>query len=170
MLRVLAMIHVPSVRLGQLSWITRLLDCESPGPIATLQILESVDGNSGCASCELQQPRLLLSIPSADNLHFVSDKILDKIAFHWVGSNTYIPEVNNDIIILSVTPVIGVLLPVIDIDISNTTDQQLKLPLVKDVDKLSRDELVEASDKGIELLLDTFLNTPLGDQPTSVSC
>lgn len=41
----------------------------------------------------------------------------------------------------------------------------LKLALVKDVDKLLGDELVEAEEERLELVLDTLLDAPLGDEP-----
>jgi hypothetical protein len=60
-----------------------------------------------------------------------------------------------------------VLLPVIDIDICDTADEQLKLTLVEDVDQVGGDELVEALHKGIELLINTLLNAPLGNESTN---
>jgi hypothetical protein len=53
------------------------------------------------------------------------------------------------------------LLPVLNIDICDTTNQQLKLSFIKDIDMLWWDELVEASSKGVELLLNSLLDTPL---------
>ena len=76
----------------------------------------------------------------------------------------YLPEVDNDLVVLSVTAVIGVLLPVIDIDISNTTDQELEFSLIENVDQVRGDQLVEARNECVELLLDSFLNTPFGDE------
>jgi hypothetical protein len=100
------------VRFGQLVGLARLLNREAPGPVATLQILESVDGDTRCARSELQQTRLLLGVPAADAL----------------------PEVLNDLVVLRVSAVVGVLLPVFDVNISDTTDEQLELALVEDVD------------------------------------
>lgn len=56
------------------------------------------------------------------------------------------------------------LLPVVHIDVGNTANQQLQLSLVKHIDKIRRNQLVEAIDKSIELLLDTLLNAPFGDE------
>lgn len=83
-------------------------------------------------------------------------------------THAYLPKVLNHNITLGVATVVGVLLPVIDIDVSNTADQQLKLTLIKNVDKVSWNQLVEAGHEGIELLLDSLLNTPLGDEPSRV--
>jgi len=57
-----------SVRLGQLVLLSRLFNRESSRPIWTLEILETVDRNSRGASSELQKPRLLLCVPSPDDL------------------------------------------------------------------------------------------------------
>lgn len=57
------------------------------------------------------------------------------------------------------------LLPVVDIDICDTANEQLKLALIEDVDQVGRNELVEALHKGIELLIDTLLNAPFCDKP-----
>ena len=78
---------------------------------------------------------------------------------------TYLPEVLYHGIAFGVTAVVGVLLPVVDIDICDTANEQLKLTLIEDVDQVGRDELVEALHKGIELLIDTLLNAPFGDKP-----
>jgi hypothetical protein len=58
-----------------------------------------------------------------------------------------------------------VLLPVVDVDICDTANEQLKLTLIEDVDQVGRDELVEALHKGIELLINTLLNAPFSDEP-----
>lgn len=79
--------------------------------------------------------------------------------------DTYLPEVLDDRILLIVSTVVCVLHPVVDIDFAYATDEELELTLIKDVDKIRGDELVEALDKGIELLLYTLLDTPLCDKP-----
>lgn len=56
-------------------------------------------------------------------------------------------------------------LPVVDVNISNPTNQKFKLPLVKDVDKICGDKLIEASDERVELLFHALLNLPFGDKP-----
>lgn len=48
------------------------------------------------------------------------------------------------------------LLPILDVNIGHTADEELELTLVKDVDELLRDELVEAAHEGLELLLDAL--------------
>ena len=77
----------------------------------------------------------------------------------------YLPEVLYHRITFGVTAVVGVLLPVVDIDICDTANEQLKLALIEDVDQVGRDELVEALHKGIKLLIDTLLNAPFCDKP-----
>jgi hypothetical protein len=62
-----------------------------------------------------------------------------------------------------------VLLPVIDINICDTANEQLKLALVEDVDQVGRDELVEALYESVELLVDTLLNAPFCDKPRKKS-
>lgn len=77
----------------------------------------------------------------------------------------YLPEVLDDFIILGVSTIIGVLLPVIHINISDTANQQLELPFVKDIDKVWRYQLIESSYECLELLVNTFLDPPLGNKP-----
>ena len=131
------------MRLRQLSRLTSLLDGEPSGPIATLQILESVNRDTRSTRGKLQQSRFLFSIPTPD-------------AF---------PEVCDDLVVLSVAAVISVLLPVVNIDVCYATDEELEFTFVKDVDKIRGDELVEALHKGIKLLIDTLLNAPFCDKP-----
>jgi hypothetical protein len=54
-----------------------------------------------------------------------------------------------------------VLLPVIDVDVSDATDQELELTLVEDVDQIGRNELIKAGNESVELLLDSGLDFPL---------
>lgn len=135
------------MRLRQRNRVTRLLNGKASGTIGTLQILETVDGNTGSSGGELKQTGLLLSVPGADDL----------------------PEILDNLILLLVATVVGVLLPVIDVDIGNTTDEQLQLALVEDIDKIGRNELVETGHESVELLLDSLDNLPLGNQPVEVS-
>lgn len=72
----------------------------------------------------------------------------------------YLPEVLYDGVAFGVAAVVGVFLPVVNIDVCYTTDEQLEFTLVKDVDQISRDELVEALHEGVELLVDTLLDAP----------
>lgn len=135
------------MRLWKLIRFTSLLDREPSRSITTLEILETVDRDTRSTSSELQETRLLFGIPAADTL----------------------PEVLNDLVVFSVTTVIGVLLPVLNIDICDTTDKEFELTFIEDVDKIRRNKLVEAGDEGLELLLNTLLNTPFGDEPVTVS-
>ena len=59
------------------------------------------------------------------------------------------------------------LLPVINIDVRDTTDQQFELALVEHVDKIRRNEFIEAGDKGIKLFLNALLNAPFRDEANS---
>ena len=63
----------------------------------------------------------------------------------------------------------SVLLPVVNVDVCYATDEELEFTFVKDVDKIRGDELVEALHKGIELLIDTFLDAPFCDEPEKSS-
>lgn len=134
--------NIPGVTLGQLCRLAGLLDSKPSRPITALQILETVDGNPTGSRSELQQPRLLLSVPAANAL----------------------PEVLDDLVVLGVATVVGVLLPVIDINVGNTTDEEFELALVKDVDKIWRNEFVEPADERIELFIDALLDAPFGDE------
>lgn len=71
------------------------------------------------------------------------------------------PKVPDGFILLGVPSVIRMFLPVFDVNVSNTTNKQFQLSLVKHIDKIWRNEFIEASDKGGELLLDSFLDPPL---------
>lgn len=119
--------------------LSRLLNREPSWTITSLKILESVDRDSRSSSGELQKSRLLFAVPTADCL----------------------PEELDNLIRLSISSVVGVLLPILNINFGNTADQQLQLSLVKDVDKLGRDQLVETCDEGLELLINTLLDSPL---------
>lgn len=111
------------MRLGQLLRLASLLNRKPSRPVAALQILEAVDGDTRCTCGELQQTRLLLGVPAADAL----------------------PEVLDDLVVLRVPAVVGVLLPVLDVDVGDTADQQLELALVEDVDQIRGNEFVETA-------------------------
>ena len=83
--------------------------------------------------------------------------------------NTDGPEVSDDLILLCVASVIGVLLPVLDIDICNATNQKLQLPLVKYIDKVRWYKLVEARHKRVELRFNSLLDSPFGDKTNAIS-
>jgi hypothetical protein len=135
------------MRLWQLVGLTSLFNRKPPRSVATLQILETIDRNTRSTRGELQQTRLLLGIPAADTL----------------------PEVLDDLIVFGVTAVVGVFLPVFNVDIGDTTDKKFEFTLVENVHEIGGDELVEAGDEGLELLLDALLDPPLGDKPAGVS-
>lgn len=61
------------------------------------------------------------------------------------------------------------LLPVINVNISDTTDEELELALIEDVDQINRDELVESRNKGLELFVHALLNAPFRDETAFVS-
>ncbi len=129
----------PSVTLRQRVNLARLLDGKSPRSITPLQILEPVDRNPTCAGGKLQQPALLLGIPRPDNL----------------------PEILYHLVLLLVAAVIGVFLPVIDVDVRDAADQEFELALVEHVDQVGGNELVEAGDEGVELFRHPLLDLPL---------
>jgi len=52
------------------------------------------------------------------------------------GGMSYLPEVLDDRVLLVVATVIGVLCPVVDINLGDTTNEQLELTLIEDVDKV----------------------------------
>ncbi len=130
--------------LGQGVDLARLFNREPSGSVATLEILEAVDGDSARAGGELEQAALLFSIPRSNDF----------------------PKVLNDFVLLLVATVVGVFLPVLDVDIGDTTDQQLQFSLVENIDEVCGDQLIEAGDESIELLLNPFLNFPFGDEST----
>lgn len=109
-------------------------------------------------------------VPSPNREYTVRVVSIRKCLYKWMdAAKTYLPEVLDYGILLFVAAVVGVLHPVIDIDLAYTADEQLQLSLVEDVDEVSWDKLVESLDEGVELLLDTLLNAPFGDQTENVS-
>ena len=56
------------MRLGQSVSISGPFDGKPSWAIASLEVLEPVDGNTGSAGCELEKARLLLGIPAANAL------------------------------------------------------------------------------------------------------
>lgn len=124
--------------LGQRTHLARLLNGKPPRPITALQILEPIDRDTTRPRRELQQPRLLLGIPRPNHL----------------------PEVLDDVVLFLVAAVVGVFLPVVDVDVGYATDQEFEFALVEDVDEVGGDELVEAGDEGGELFGDAFLDLP----------
>lgn len=84
-----------------------------------------------------------------------------------VKENTNSPEVPDDLVLFGVASVIRVLFPVFDVNVSDTANKQFQFSLIKNVDEIWRNKLVEASDKSVKLLLDTFLNSPFSDETWS---
>lgn len=130
------------MRLGQRGDFPRLLNGKPPRPIAALQVLKAVNGNARGTRCELQEARFLLRIPGPYDL----------------------PEVLDHFVLLLVAAVIGVFLPIFNVDICNAANKKLQFTLVEDVDEVSWDKFVESGDESVELLLYSFLNFPFCDQ------
>lgn len=126
--------------LRQLPRLTSLLNSKPPRSITALQILEAIDWNPRSTGRKLQQPGLLFSIPTP---------------------NTF-PEILDDFVVFSVSAVVSVLLPVINVDICNSTDQELEFTFVEDIYEVHRDKLVEACDEGVKLFFHTLLDAPFG--------
>ncbi len=119
--------------------LSSLLDGEAPRSVAALEILEPVDGDARGTRGELEQARFLLTVPGPHRL----------------------PEELDHLVGFGVAAVVGMLLPVVDIDLGDTADQELELSLVEDVDEILGDELVEALLERLELLGDALLDAPL---------
>lgn len=62
--------------------LARLLDSESPRPVAALEVLEAVDGDAGGAGCELEEAGFLLGVPAADTLYETKVELVKDI---WLG-------------------------------------------------------------------------------------
>jgi hypothetical protein len=133
--------------LRQLIRLPRLLNRKPARSITPLQILKPIHRNPRRARRKLQETGLLLGVPATDAL----------------------PEVLYDFVVLRVAAVVGVLLPVVDVDVGDAADEQLEFALVEDVDQVRGDELVEARDEGLELLFDALLDAPFGDESVVVS-
>jgi len=56
------------MRLGELRFFARLLDREATGSVGTLEILETVDGDTRSTGGELQEAGFLLGVPATDDL------------------------------------------------------------------------------------------------------
>jgi hypothetical protein len=128
--------------LRQLIRFSRLLNRKPTRPITPLQIFEAINRDPGRARRELQQATLLLGVPAADTF----------------------PEVLDDFIVFRVAAVVGVFLPVLDVNVCYAADEQLEFALVEDVDKVRGNQLVEAGDEGLKLLFDALLDAPFGDE------
>lgn len=131
-----------SVGLGEGVGVARFLDREASGSVGSLKVFESVDGDTGSTCGELEETGLLFRVPGADNL----------------------PEVLDDFVLLLVAAVVGVLLPVVNVDVGDTADEKLEFSLVEDVHQIRRDQLIEAGHECVKLLLDPLDDLPLRDQ------
>ena len=89
-----------------------LLDRKSPRSIRALQVLETIDRDPARASRELQQTTFLLGVPFLDGF----------------------PEPPDHLVGFLVAAVIGVFLPIVDIDVCYATDEELELTFIEDVD------------------------------------
>jgi hypothetical protein len=56
------------MRLGELRLLAGLLDREATGSVGSLEILETVDGDTRSTGGELQEAGFLLGVPAADDL------------------------------------------------------------------------------------------------------
>lgn len=139
--------YTPSMTLRQRPHLPSLLDRKPPRPITALQILKPINGDPTRPRGKLEQSTLLLRIPGADHL----------------------PEILDHLILFLVAAVVGMLLPVVDVDVGDAADQQLKLALVEHVDEIGGNELVEAGDEGVELFRDALLDLPFGYEP-KITC
>lgn len=81
----------------------------------------------------------------------------------WVAAHR-VSRSSNNVARNSLSSVIRVLHPVIDINFRHSTDQQFQLALVKDVDEFLRNKLVEAGHEGLELLGDTSFDSVGGHE------
>jgi len=129
--------------LGQSIHLSCFFDGKPSWAIASLKVLEAVNWNSTRASCELEQSALLLRIPCANNF----------------------PEVLDDLVLFLISTIVGMLFPVINVNIGNTANQKLELAFVKDIHKIGWNQLVETRNESVKLLLYPFLNLPLRNKP-----
>jgi len=60
--------------------------------------------------------------------------------------------------------VLGVVAPVVDVDVGQARDEQLELLLVKDLDKALGDDFVEGLEESVDLLADDRRQLVLGDE------
>lgn len=94
-----------------------------------------------------------------------SRQLMQVVNVESCNSETHRPEMADHLILFCVAPIIRVFLPIIDIDLGDTANQQLKLTFIEDVNQIWWDQLIETGNKGVELLFNSFLDTPFGDEP-----
>ena len=85
------------------------------------------------------------------------------------AAKTNSPEIPYNLILFSVTSVICMFLPILYIDVCNTTDEKFQLPFIKYIDKIRGNKLVEACHKSVELCLNSLLYPPFSDKAISIS-
>ena len=78
---------------------------------------------------------------------------------------TYVPEVLYRRRRLFVASVVGMFLPIRDINVRNTTNQKLQFAFIKNIDQVRRNQLIEACRKSVKLFLDPFLDPPFCYEP-----
>lgn len=61
------------------------------------------------------------------------------------------------------------LLPVVYVDIRDSTDEEFQFSFVENIDKIRRNELVETGYECVELFFDALLNTPFRDESKMIS-
>jgi hypothetical protein len=115
------------VRLDQAVDISRLLDGESAWAITTLKILESVDRNTRCASCELKQSTLLFVRPRSDGLPKVDNNFVALlVALSRKPFQELPPQIESgtggSFLTHSVVRVFG---PIVHIDLGHAANQEL---------------------------------------------
>lgn len=98
------------------------MDIEAAEAVHALKLLEAIERNLAGTGNELQQLSLLFLVEGADR----SPEPLDLRRC------------------CRVVVVFGVVLPVVDVDLGETGDEQFELLLVEDRDEFSRDDIVEA--------------------------
>lgn len=121
-----------------------LLNAKSPGTIASMKILEPVDGNTRGAGHKLEQSGLLLVVKTLNSLE--GEKRKQSITSSGEPGaaehqSSHLPEELDSHIIRGVLAVIGVGLPVGNVNLVDTTNEQLQLTGIKDLNEVLRDDL-----------------------------
>lgn len=57
------------------------------------------------------------------------------------------------------------LFPVFHINVCDASNKQFQFTLIKNIDKVWRDEFIEAGNECVELFFHSFLDSPFGDKP-----
>ena len=126
------------------------LPCKSLKPLTGIREVPVANCNN-LDFCSASQLRMHCSIPLT--------------AFSDEGKpNTCSPEVPDDLVLLCVPSIVSVLLPVFYINICDASNKELQFTLIKNIDEVWWDELVEACNKCVELFFHSFLDSPFGDK------